>query len=149
MAEFKFKEIEETQVNDSQNVKSSGFSFKEIEDTTDYTKLKANNVFSLDGSNTNAPTTLNNVVKSTGKFMKETTKGFLRGSVAIEKGAGVFFKFLGDNLHVEDGVFRPEETKRLNIFSNLSTKLGDTLAKSFCERCSCNHKNDISNTHLC
>ena len=64
MAEFKFREIEKTQVNDSQNVKSSGFSFKEIEDTTDYTKLKANEIFSIDGSNTDAPNKLNKVNKS-------------------------------------------------------------------------------------
>lgn len=138
MAEFKFREIEETQVNDSQNVKTSGFSFREIEDTTDYTKLKANEIFSIDGSNTDAPNKLNKVNKSwmqkfydsdIAKFGETQSKAVVRGLYETAGGVGSLISWYGDNMIMPKGAFGLEDKTidRLNTFGRGWQKFGQII----------------------
>lgn len=85
----------------------SEFSFIPDEVQPDLTKVGAHNIFSLDGSNTNAAKKLNLVNRSWvekfaqsdfGKFGDTQSKAVVRGLFDIAAGLGTMIRFYGDNM---------------------------------------------------
>lgn len=105
----------------------SEFSFIPDEVQPDLTKVGAHNIFSLDGSNTNAAKKLNLVNRSwvekfaqsdLGKFGDTQSKAVVRGLFDIAGGLGTMIRFYGDNMILQKGAFGLDDKTidRINTF---------------------------------
>lgn len=120
----------------------SEFSFIPDEVQPDLTKVGAHNIFSLDGSNTNAAKKLNLVNRSwvekfaqsdLGKFGDTQSKAVVRGLFDIAGGLGTMIRFYGDNMILQKGAFGLDDKTidRINTFGRGWQKFGSSIKKGF------------------
>jgi hypothetical protein len=118
----------------------SEFSFTPDEVQPDLTKVGAHNIFSLDGSNTNAAKKLNLVNRSwvekfaqsdLGKFGDTQSKAVVRGLFDIAGGLGTMIRFYGDNMILPKGAFDLDDKTidRINTFGRCWQKFGSSIKK--------------------
>ncbi len=118
----------------------SEFSFIPDEVQPDLTKVGAHNIFSLDGSNTNAAKKLNLVNRSwvekfaqsdLGKFGDTQSKAVVRGLFDIAGGLGTMIRFYGDNMILQKGAFGLDDKTidRINTFGRGWQKFGSSIKK--------------------
>lgn len=118
----------------------SEFSFTPDEVQPDLTKVGAHNIFSLDGSNTNAAKKLNLVNRSwvekfaqsdLGKFGDTQSKAVVRGLFDIAGGLGTMIRFYGDNMILQKGAFGLDDKTidRINTFGRGWQKFGSSIKK--------------------
>ena len=118
----------------------SEFSFTPDEVQPDLTKVGAQNIFSLDGSNTNAAKKLNLVNRSwvekfaqsdLGKFGETQSKAVARGLFDIAGGLGTMIRFYGDNMILPKGALGLDDKTidRINTFGRGWQKLGSSIKK--------------------
>lgn len=118
----------------------SEFSFIPDEVQPDLTKVGAHNIFSLDGSNTNAAKKLNLVNRSWvekfaqsdfGKFGDTQSKAVVRGLFDIAAGLGTMIRFYGDNMILPKGAFGLDDKTidRINTFGRGWQKFGSSIKK--------------------
>ena len=118
----------------------SEFSFIPDEVQPDLTKVGAHNIFSLDGSNTNAAKKLNLVNRSWvekfaqsdfGKFGDTQSKAVVRGLFDIAGGLGTMIRFYGDNMILPKGTFDLDDKTidRINTFGRGWQKFGSSIKK--------------------
>ena len=118
----------------------SEFSFIPDEVQPDLTKVGAHNIFSLDGSNTNAAKKLNLVNRSwvekfaqsdLGKFGDTQSKAVVRGLFDIAGGLGTMIRFYGDNMILPKGTFDLDDKTidRINTFGRGWQKFGSSIKK--------------------
>lgn len=118
----------------------SEFSFIPDEVQPDLTKVGAHNIFSLDGSNTNAAKKLNLVNRSwveklaqsdLGKFGDTQSKAVVRGLFDIAGGLGTMIRFYGDNMILPKGAFGLDDKTidRINTFGRGWQKFGSSIKK--------------------
>lgn len=118
----------------------SEFSFIPDEVQPDLTKVGAHNIFSLDGSNTNAAKKLNLVNRSWvekfaqsdfGKFGDTQSKAVVRGLFDIAGGLGTMIRFYGDNMILPKGTFDLDDKiiDRINTFGRGWQKFGSSIKK--------------------
>ena len=118
----------------------SEFSFIPDEVQPDLTKVGAHNIFSLDGSNTNAAKKLNLVNRSwvekfaqsdLGKFGDTQSKAVVRGLFDIAGGLGTLIRFYGDNMILQKGAFGLDDKTidRINTFGRGWQKFGSSIKK--------------------
>ena len=147
MADFDFvplaeDETEWTDVPVETEEDDDGFSFtpeKEPEDI-DFSAAKPHQIFSVDGSNTNAPKRLGAAAKSFYKnkklhnaavFGESISQSVVRGLLDTAGGIGSFINWYGDNMILPDGFLGMEKKTidRLNTFGRGWQKAGETLRK--------------------
>lgn len=137
---FKFSEVENIEQTQKSSIDSSGFSFSEMEKQPDLTKVGVQDVFSLDGRNTNAVRKLSLINKSwfdkfvesaPAKFGDSMTKATVRGMFDIGDGIGTLIEFYGDNMILEKGAFGLDDKTihRLNTFGRGWQKAGQSIRK--------------------
>lgn len=118
----------------------SEFSFIPDEVQPDLTKVGAHNIFSLDGSSTNAAKKLNLVNRSwvekfaqsdLGKFGDTQSKAVVRGLFDIAGGLGTMIRFYGDNMILQKGAFGLDDKTidRINTFGRGWQKFGSSIKK--------------------
>lgn len=118
----------------------SEFSFTPDEIQPDLTKVGAQNIFSLDGSNTNAAKKLNLVNRSwvekfaqsdLGKFGETQSKAVVRGLFDITGSLGTMIRFYGDNMILQKGAFGLDDKTidRINTFGRGWQKFGSSIKK--------------------
>ena len=118
----------------------SEFSFTPDEVQPDLTKVGAQNIFSLDGSNTNAAKKLNLVNRSwvekfaqsdLGKFGETQSKAVARGLFDIAGGLGTMIRFYGDNMILPKGALGLDDKTidRINTFGRGWQKFGSSIKK--------------------
>ena len=104
------------------------------------TKVGAQNIFSLDGSNTNAAKKLNLVNRSLvekfaqsdlGKFGETQSKAVVRGLFDITGSLGTMIRFYGDNMILQKGAFGLDDKTidRINTFGRGWQKFGSSIKK--------------------
>lgn len=137
---FNFSEVEATQNNDKPETSSSGFSFSEVEKQPDLTKVGAQNIFSVDGRNSNAARKLSLINKSwyekfiesdAAKFGDTMSKSVARGIFDIAAGIGTLAEFYGDNMILPNGALGLDDKTiyRLNSFGRSWQKAGQSIRK--------------------
>lgn len=137
---FQYSEVEDMDKVQSSEVNRSGFSFSQVGKQPDLTKVGVQNVFSLDGRNTNAARKLNLINKnwfnkviesSPAKFGDSMSKSAVRGLFDIGSGIGTLVEFYGDNMILQDGAFGLDNKTiyRLNTFGRGWQKAGQSIRK--------------------
>lgn len=138
MEEFTFTPKEEPTTQ--QNVAEFSFTPKE---EPDFSKLKADEIFSTDGMNTNAPQKMNAVMNSwlnkdskvykTAFAIDQTAKASARSIVEMGKGIGTIFKFAGDNMNAlgeRDAIYDGKQLKFMKSAGVALNNFGDWIQKN-------------------
>lgn len=134
---FKLSDVEENIAQPAS--KKAGFVLSDVEQP-DLTKIKPQNVFSIDGENTNAPQKMNLVNQSwvekfaqsdLGKFGDTQSKAVVRGLFDIAGGLGTMIRFYGDNMILPKGAFDLDDKTidRINTFGRCWQKFGSSIKK--------------------
>lgn len=134
---FKLSDVEENIAQPAS--KKAGFVLSDVEQP-DLTKIKPQNVFSIDGENTNAPQKMNLVNQSwvekfaqsdLGKFGDTQSKAVVRGVFDIAGGLGTMIRFYGDNMILPKGAFDLDDKTidRINTFGRGWQKFGSSIKK--------------------
>lgn len=139
MGDFVFTPIREDQTN---RPGKAGFSFtpKTEPEENDFSAAKPHQIFSIDGSNTNAPARLGVAAKSfhknkklhaTAVFGDSISKSVVRGLLDTAGGVGSFINWYGDNMILPDDFFGLDKKTidRLNTFGRGWQKAGSALRK--------------------
>ena len=116
------------------------FSLEYDDNQPDFTKVKANEIFSTDGSNTNAPMKLQKVNKSWmqkftesdfAKFGETQSKAVVRGLYQLGGGVGSMISWYGDNMILEKGALGLDDktVDRINTFGRGWQKFGEIIKK--------------------
>lgn len=116
------------------------FSLEYDDNQPDFTKVKANEIFSIDGSNTNAPMKLQKVNKSwmqkftesdVAKFGETQSKAVARGLYQLGGGIGSLINWYGDNMILQKGAFGLDDktVDRINTFGRGWQKFGEVIKK--------------------
>ena len=139
MGGFVFTPILEDQTN---RPEKAGFSFTPITEAeeNDFSAAKPHQIFSVDGSNTNAPARLGVAAKSfhknkklhaTAVFGESISQSVVRGLLDTAGGVGSFINWYGDNMILPDDFFGLDKKTidRLNTFGRGWQKAGSILRK--------------------
>ena len=139
MEDFIFTPIIEKQTN---RPEKAGFSFTPITEPeeNDFSAAKPHQIFSVDGSNTNAPARLGVAAKSfhknkklhaTAVFGESISQSVVRGLLDTAGGVGSFINWYGDNMILPDDFFGLDKKTidRLNTFGRGWQKAGSILRK--------------------
>lgn len=139
MGDFIFTPIREDRTNRQEK---AGFSFtpQTEPEENDFSAAKPHQIFSVDGSNTNAPARLGVAAKSfhknkklhaTAVFGDSISKSVVRGLLDTAGGVGSFINWYGDNMILPDDFFGLDKKTidRLNTFGRGWQKAGSILRK--------------------
>lgn len=139
MGDFVFTPIIEKQTN---RPGKAGFSFTPITEPeeNDFSAAKPHQIFSVDGSNTNASARLGVAAKSfhkheklhaTAVFGESISQSVVRGLLDTAGGVGSFINWYGDNMILPDDVIGLDKKTidRLNTFGRGWQKAGSILRK--------------------
>ena len=138
MEEFTFTPKKEPTAR--QNVAEFSFTPKK---EPDFSKLKADEIFSTDGMNTNAPQKMNAVMNSwlnkdskiykTAFLIDQTAKSGARSIAEMGKSFGTLFKFVGDNLNAlgeRDALYDGKQLKFMKSAGNSLNNFADWIQKN-------------------
>ena len=137
MEEFSFTP---DSIQTPQNNDNAEFSFTPDKTQPDFTKVGAQDIFSEDGSNTNAAQKMRLVNKSwvdrftqsdLGKFGDSQSKAVVRGMFEIGGGLGTMIRFYGDNMILPKGSFgwSDKTIDRINSFGRGWQRFGESIKK--------------------